>query len=1100
MADQTQRLEIATVRAEVGSNILYRFSNDAADAPAIPTESGEIQNIKQVALGIQSEAAEKISIATAIYPTVAAGLAATPNQSIFLVQSGEEDEIYTVWKNEAGTAVNTGKTALSATAIQTALDASNEAAQAAEDAADVAITRTARYLAPSATPPVVRDEGLPLEIGDVWFNTFEQTEYRYTDQGWRANDSLQAIADLEVRMQDYLDPDNGTGLLGWDGAPLNDHLNQSKKLANFDALRNYAGEATRFTITGLGISGDFYVDSTDTTSADNNGVVIVDYRGRRIKRDFLGAVRPEMFGAKSNGNINQLSDYFSTLAEAQQVYPHAISLDCSIDWAATQAAVNYVRTLPIGGTVVFSGRPVISHGIDCHPTVPVELCWEEGCTVLTTLLGAGSILFRGTHPTTPSIRGKRLVLTNPDIAFHSSIPGSAVGCLFVEQRYASNFKIQGNRGALLHYRNNSVLRLSGLFNCDAGPVSIWGGGIQKPWKVLPTARYTVASGATALSSSVDVFDATDVGKVLVLQGSGLSQRFTIASFVDARNVTVTAAAVVTFTSIGGNFETIRGSIASGSTTLTMEKACLDSTDVGRVVYVLNARTSFPSPAVEPLRATITAVTSSTVCTLSVAASVTAASTTIVFSPGVELFGEDDASSNDLVFDGLHTEEMRGTCLVVTRAGNLSLTNLKLHALNNYYTTSATQHRAVFAAVSGHITGDFEGTCNTPSGDVHVSGQAGMLTFDKMTGVMANDGCLVYAENNSAGAIIKVGDWNINNPSVATRSLDNAFRITGSGSLYQEGNIVAYAVNYTRPDIVKRKRVFGLKNPPTFAGQLGVASDSGAARIDLIAAGPGNSPFLVGTAYGGSLDSPTSAVDFQTSLSLRGAMYAGSSVLDGAGILFRVRAPSGSDASSDMVFSTRAAGTYSSRWSMTSGGDWVPSVDNGTAIGSSAFRISQLWAGTATINTSDERYKEDIQGISDTVLDAWSQVEFCQYRFRDAVLLKQEDARWHFGVLAQRIEEVFRAHGLNARDFGLLCYDEWPEEKEVIESWDAEYDGEGILIREAGSHVVSPHRQAGSRYGIRYEEALALESALMRRATQRLDERMAALESAATEET
>lgn len=197
MADQTQRLEIATVRAEVGSNILYRVANDPVVADPIPTESGDIPNLRKVLAEIREEGAEKISVATTIYQTVQEGLSSTTDGGIFLVQSSEEDEIYAVWMNEGGTAVNTGKTALSATAIQTALDASGEAAQSAEEAADVAITRTARYLAPSGTPPVVRDDGLPLEVGDVWFNTLDQAEYRYTAEGWRANDSLQAIADLE---------------------------------------------------------------------------------------------------------------------------------------------------------------------------------------------------------------------------------------------------------------------------------------------------------------------------------------------------------------------------------------------------------------------------------------------------------------------------------------------------------------------------------------------------------------------------------------------------------------------------------------------------------------------------------------------------------------------------------------------------------------------------------------------------------------------------------------------------------------------------------------------------------------------------------------
>ncbi|GEM_PF-2775375 len=270
MADQTQRLEIATVRAEVGSNIVFRFANDAANADSIPTQSGDIQNLKQVVLEIQQDAAEKISISTTIYPSVAAGLAATADQGIFLVQSNDVDEIYTVWQNQGGTAVNTGKTALSATAIQTALDASNQAANAAEEAADVATARTARYLAPSESEPTFRDNGLPLEIGDVWFNTVDQTDYRYTDQGWIANDSIEAISKLNKQITEHpvpngipradasgsldpswipdflrktalsnnADPEKGSSLVGYKGRTLTSKLEDLPDVRDYGAIGN----------------------------------------------------------------------------------------------------------------------------------------------------------------------------------------------------------------------------------------------------------------------------------------------------------------------------------------------------------------------------------------------------------------------------------------------------------------------------------------------------------------------------------------------------------------------------------------------------------------------------------------------------------------------------------------------------------------------------------------------------------------------------------------------------------------------------------------------------------------------------------------------
>ena len=47
---------------------------------------------------------------------------------------------------------------------------------------------------------------------------------------------------------------------------------------------------------------------------------------------------------------------------------------------------------------------------------------------------------------------------------------------------------------------------------------------------------------------------------------------------------------------------------------------------------------------------------------------------------------------------------------------------------------------------------------------------------------------------------------------------------------------------------------------------------------------------------------------------------------------------------------------------------------------------------------------------------------------------------------------------------MLCYDEWEEQP-------AEVNDDGA--------VIVPATQAGSRYGIRYEEALALECAYLR---------------------
>ncbi|WP_312800224.1 tail fiber domain-containing protein [Pseudomonas sp.] len=157
----------------------------------------------------------------------------------------------------------------------------------------------------------------------------------------------------------------------------------------------------------------------------------------------------------------------------------------------------------------------------------------------------------------------------------------------------------------------------------------------------------------------------------------------------------------------------------------------------------------------------------------------------------------------------------------------------------------------------------------------------------------------------------------------------------------------------------------------------------------------------------------------------------------------------------------------------------PTTDNTFSLGTATSRWSTIYAGTGTINTSDERSKEQIQSIDDAALRAWAKVKYCQFKFNDAVEQKGNNARWHFGVIAQRVKEAFESEGLDAFEYGLLCYDEWSKDAAL-------YDEDGALIR--------PGIEAGSRYGIRYEEALSLEAALMREATQKLEERIALLES------
>lgn len=139
------------------------------------------------------------------------------------------------------------------------------------------------------------------------------------------------------------------------------------------------------------------------------------------------------------------------------------------------------------------------------------------------------------------------------------------------------------------------------------------------------------------------------------------------------------------------------------------------------------------------------------------------------------------------------------------------------------------------------------------------------------------------------------------------------------------------------------------------------------------------------------------------------------------------------------------------------------TDNAATLGSAAKRWNTVYAGTGSINTSDANAKQQIRTIDTAVLRAWARVEWVQYKFNDAVAEKGAAARWHTGVIAQQVKESFEAEGLDPFAYGVLCFDEWSDQYAP----DPE-TGESKLVQ-----------PAGSRYGVRYEEAYAIEAAYQR---------------------
>ena len=134
-------------------------------------------------------------------------------------------------------------------------------------------------------------------------------------------------------------------------------------------------------------------------------------------------------------------------------------------------------------------------------------------------------------------------------------------------------------------------------------------------------------------------------------------------------------------------------------------------------------------------------------------------------------------------------------------------------------------------------------------------------------------------------------------------------------------------------------------------------------------------------------------------------------------------------------------------------------DGALALGAASYRWATVYATSGSINTSDRNEKQDIEEITDAEkrVAVVAKGLLRKYKFKDAVEKKGDDARTHFGIIAQDLEDAFTAEGLDASKYGVFCSDTWWETED--DSFETEEEApEGATKR--------------TRLGIRYSELLA----------------------------
>ena len=101
-------------------------------------------------------------------------------------------------------------------------------------------------------------------------------------------------------------------------------------------------------------------------------------------------------------------------------------------------------------------------------------------------------------------------------------------------------------------------------------------------------------------------------------------------------------------------------------------------------------------------------------------------------------------------------------------------------------------------------------------------------------------------------------------------------------------------------------------------------------------------------------------------------------------------------------------------------------DNLVDLGKVAARFDDIYATNGTIQTSDQNEKQDIEELTEaeTRVAVACKGLLRKFRWKSSVAAKGDEARTHFGIIAQDLQAAFAAEGLDAGDYAMFTSSTW----------------------------------------------------------------------------
>ena len=105
-------------------------------------------------------------------------------------------------------------------------------------------------------------------------------------------------------------------------------------------------------------------------------------------------------------------------------------------------------------------------------------------------------------------------------------------------------------------------------------------------------------------------------------------------------------------------------------------------------------------------------------------------------------------------------------------------------------------------------------------------------------------------------------------------------------------------------------------------------------------------------------------------------------------------------------------------------------DNAISLGDTGARFDDIYATNGTIQTSDRNEKQDIEALSDAEqrVAVAAKGLLRKFRWKSSVADKGDEARIHFGIIAQDLQDAFTAEGLDAGRYAMFISTTWTDEE------------------------------------------------------------------------